>query len=115
MGYIVRRLTPTECERLQGFPDGWTDLGGTPDTPRYKALGNSMAVPCMRWLGERIQEVDDILGGEVSCPAMEECRRLIADGGTCVKYGRPCGNARGCFEWGYECDERYNEREGYEE
>ena len=63
--YIVRRLTPRECERLQGFPDDWTKIDeGTPDTPRYKALGNSMAVPCMRWIGERIQMVDDILGGE---------------------------------------------------
>jgi len=55
----LRRLTPTECERLQGFPDGWTDIkpGGkdTPDSPRYKALGNSMAVPVMRWIGERIE------------------------------------------------------------
>ena len=54
----VRRLTPIECERLQGFPDGWTDIktGGkpTPDGPRYKAIGNSMAVPVMRWIGERI-------------------------------------------------------------
>jgi DNA (cytosine-5)-methyltransferase 1 len=54
----VRRLTPVECERLQGFPDGWTDIkpGGkdTPDSPRYKALGNSMAVPVMRWIGQRI-------------------------------------------------------------
>ena len=54
-GYIVRRLTPTECERLQGFPDGWTDIQWkgqehAPDTPRYKALGNSMAVPVMRWM-----------------------------------------------------------------
>lgn len=56
--WIVRRLMPVECERLQGFPDGWTDLGGTPDTPRYKALGNSMAVPVMRWIGERIAMVD---------------------------------------------------------
>ena len=52
----VRRLTPTECERLQGFPDGWTDiLPITPDGPRYKAIGNSMAVPVMRWIGSRIQ------------------------------------------------------------
>jgi DNA (cytosine-5)-methyltransferase 1 len=54
----VRRLTPTECERLQGFPDGYTDIKTngkpTPDGPRYKALGNSMAVPVMRWIGERI-------------------------------------------------------------
>jgi site-specific DNA-cytosine methylase len=57
----VRRLTPVECERLQGFPDGWTDIRpkgkDTPDSPRYKALGNSMAVPVMRWIGERIQSV----------------------------------------------------------
>ncbi len=55
----VRRLTPVECERLQGFPDGWTDIkpGGkdTPDSPRYKALGNSMAVPVMAWIGRRIE------------------------------------------------------------
>lgn len=52
----VRRITPTECERLQGFPDGYTDIKDkTPDGPRYKALGNSMAVPVMRWIGERIQ------------------------------------------------------------
>ena len=59
----VRRLTPTECERLQGFPDGYTDirLNGkqTPDGPRYKAMGNSMAVPVMRWIGERIEIVDN--------------------------------------------------------
>ena len=53
--HAVRRLTPIECERLQGFPDGWTDIGpGTPDGPRYKALGNSMAVPVMRWIGRQI-------------------------------------------------------------
>jgi DNA (cytosine-5)-methyltransferase 1 len=58
----VRRLTPVECERLQGFPDGYTDiqLNGkqTPDGGRYKALGNSMAVPVMAWIGKRIQEVE---------------------------------------------------------
>jgi DNA (cytosine-5)-methyltransferase 1 len=54
-GMAVRRLTPTECERLQGFPDGYTDImPNTPDGPRYKALGNSMAVPVMRWIGSRI-------------------------------------------------------------
>jgi DNA (cytosine-5)-methyltransferase 1 len=60
----VRRLTPTECERLQGFPDGYTDINPngkpTADGPRYKALGNSMAVPVMRWIGQRIQAVEDI-------------------------------------------------------
>ena len=58
----VRRLTPVECERLQGFPDQYTNIlpGGkpTPDGPRYKALGNSMAVPVMRWIGERIDAVE---------------------------------------------------------
>lgn len=55
----VRRLTPVECERLQGFPDGYTDIPWrgkpeAPDGPRYKALGNSMAVPVMAWIGQRI-------------------------------------------------------------
>lgn len=93
--YIIRRLTPLETERLQGFPDGHTDLRGcdvdavtekvaaslgydekqkyalrrkvakwskeTPDAPRYKATGNSMAVPCIRWIGERIKMVQDII------------------------------------------------------
>ncbi len=86
----VRRLTPRECERLQGFPDDWTlvpnyrqklrpeeieelavylgipveeafRLGATPDGPRYKAIGNSMAVPVMRWIGGRIDHVDRVL------------------------------------------------------
>lgn len=53
----VRRLTPRECERLQGFPDDYTLIPKAADGPRYKALGNSMAVPVMRWVGQRIQEV----------------------------------------------------------
>lgn len=60
----VRRLTPEECEALQGFPRGYTDIkpNGKPtaDGPRYKALGNSMAVPVMSWIGQRIQAVEDI-------------------------------------------------------
>ena len=57
----ARRLTPKECERLQGFPDGYTDIyDKTPDTPRYKALGNSMAVPVMRWIGYRVNKVDKL-------------------------------------------------------
>jgi DNA (cytosine-5)-methyltransferase 1 len=57
----VRRLTPVECERLQGFPDGYTNIKeNCPDGPRYKALGNSMAVPVMRWIGERIQIAEEI-------------------------------------------------------
>ncbi len=51
----VRRLTPVECERLQGFPDNYTNIKEKcPDGPRYKALGNSCAVPVVRWIGERI-------------------------------------------------------------
>jgi DNA (cytosine-5)-methyltransferase 1 len=50
----VRRLTPMECERLQGFPDGYTHTPTSSDTTRYKALGNSMAVPVMKWIGKRI-------------------------------------------------------------
>ena len=61
---VVRRLTPTECERLQGFPDGWTDIGEwtdsngklhkDSDSPRYKALGNSIALPFWQYLARRI-------------------------------------------------------------
>ena len=63
----VRRLTPRECERLQGFPDDYTAIDGAKDTPRYHALGNSMAVPVIRWIGERIARVDVLLrdGGAV--------------------------------------------------
>jgi DNA (cytosine-5)-methyltransferase 1 len=65
IGIAVRRLTPTECERLQGFPDGHTAIpwkgkpaSDCPDGPRYRALGNSMAVNVMRWIGRRIEMVD---------------------------------------------------------
>jgi len=55
----VRRLTPVECERLQGFPDNYTNIReNCPDGPRYKAMGNSMAVPVMRWIGERINRLE---------------------------------------------------------
>ena len=47
---LIRRLTPLECERLQGFPDGWTDIPGASDSARYKALGNSVAVPCVTFV-----------------------------------------------------------------
>lgn len=94
--YVVRRLTPIECERLQGFPDGHTNLTGAdpdailarmpqyaeadekrkkalerkvrkwckecPDGPRYKAIGNSFAVPVVRWIGKRVKTVDEIVG-----------------------------------------------------
>ncbi len=63
----VRRLTPRECERLQGFPDHYTKIPyrkkpteKCPDGPRYRALGNSMAVPVMNWLGQRIEQVDNL-------------------------------------------------------
>ena len=65
--WAVRRLTPTECERLQGFPDGFTKIpwrnkaaDNCPDGPRYKALGNSMSVNVMRWIGTRIQMIEGI-------------------------------------------------------
>lgn len=64
--FCVRRLTPTECERLQGFPDGWTDIGiyidsngkrcKTSDTARYKSLGNSIAIPPWAWILERLSK-----------------------------------------------------------
>lgn len=64
--WVVRRLTPVECERLQGFPDNWTLIPWKgkpaeecPDGPRYKAIGNSMAIPTMLWLGSRLQEVEE--------------------------------------------------------
>jgi len=61
----VRRLTPKECERLQGFPDDYTLIPGASDSARYKAIGNSMAVPVMRWIGRRIEDV---------CRAQREAR-----------------------------------------
>ena len=53
----VRRLTPLECERLQGFPDHWTDIPGNSDTQRYRQLGNTVAVPVVEWLMKRIGSV----------------------------------------------------------
>lgn len=73
-GYVVRRLTPRECERLMGFPDDWTKVPyrgkpaeECPDTPRYKAIGNSMAVNVMRWLGVRIDAVDEGENQDEAC------------------------------------------------
>ncbi len=64
----VRRLTPLECERLMGFPDGWTKIPfrgksaeKCPDAPRYKACGNSMCVNVMQWIGERIEQVERLM------------------------------------------------------
>ncbi|EPC3575382.1 phage N-6-adenine-methyltransferase [Morganella morganii] len=86
---IVRRLTPVECERLQGFPDNHTliswrgkDAADCPDGPRYRAIGNSMAVPVMRWIGERIlaalpvQETPDLRSDYVI--ELEELRNKSA-------------------------------------
>lgn len=68
--YVVRRITPLECERLQGYPDGWTNIGdwtdskgkehkGDSDAPRYKALGNSIALPFWEWMAARmVKELD---------------------------------------------------------
>ena len=100
--YVVRRLIPVECERLQAFPDGWTDITGcdvdavtdkvasaldydekqktalrrrvrkwsdeTPDTPRYKAMGNSMTTLVIEFLGRRIQAYDELHYDEVGFP-----------------------------------------------
>ncbi|EDO2872904.1 phage N-6-adenine-methyltransferase [Salmonella enterica subsp. enterica serovar Muenchen] len=80
-GFQVRRLTPVECERLQGFPDNHTliswrgkDAADCPDGPRYKAIGNSMAVPVMRWIGERIQQSAEET--EPSVPLSPYCQSL---------------------------------------
>ena len=55
--YLIRRLTPLECERLQGFPDSWTDIPSASDSARYKALGNSVAIPCVEFIMSRIAAV----------------------------------------------------------
>ena len=64
IGSSVRRLMPIECERLQGFPDNYTNIPKAKDRPRYKAIGNSMAVNVMRWIGQRIDMVDNIRSAE---------------------------------------------------
>lgn len=73
-GYVVRRLTPRECERLMGMPDDWTKVpyrgksaDECPDTPRYKAIGNSMAVNVMRWLGVRIDAINEGENPDEAC------------------------------------------------
>lgn len=76
---IVRRLTPLECERLQGYPDGWTNIGdwkdskgkihkGEADAPRYKALGNSIALPFWAWMAERMVKI--LKEGGTEAPTM---------------------------------------------
>lgn len=73
-GWVIRHLTPVECERLQGFPDNWTRIpyngkpaDQCPESLRYKAIGNSMAVPVMRWIGERIDIVNELAYGKARC------------------------------------------------
>lgn len=79
MESVVRRLTPLECERLQGYPDGWTDIGdwidtkgkkhkGESDAPRYKALGNSIALPFWEWMAGRM--VNQLKADGVQDPTM---------------------------------------------
>jgi hypothetical protein len=68
---VVRRLTPVECERLQGFPDNYTNIPWrnkptAPDSRRYKALGNSMAVPVMRWIGKRMMDAKEVVCDEAA-------------------------------------------------
>lgn len=57
---LIRRLTPLECERLQGFPDGWTEIPGAADSARYRALGNSVAVPCVDFIMKSLREVVEL-------------------------------------------------------
>lgn len=94
---VVRRLTPLECERLQGFPDGWTDIGdwtdskgklhkGESDSPRYKALGNSIALPFWQWMAERM--VKQLQDDGVEHPTMASLFDGI--GGFPLVYSR-CG------------------------
>ena len=54
---LIRRLTPLECERLQGFPDNWTNIPGASDSARYRALGNSVPVPCVEFIMKSLNEV----------------------------------------------------------
>ena len=53
---LIRRLTPLECERLQGFPDDWTNIPGASDSARYRALGNSVAIPCVEFIMKSLKE-----------------------------------------------------------
>lgn len=93
---VVRRLTPLECERLQGYPDGWTDIGEWIDTkgkkhkdadsPRYKALGNSIALPFWEWMAERMTKV--LKDDGIENPTMASLFDGIS--GFCLVYKR-CG------------------------
>ena len=57
---LIRRLTPLECERLQGFPDNWTNIPGASDSARYRALGNSVAIPCVEFIMKSLKEISEI-------------------------------------------------------
>ena len=57
---LIRRLTPLECERLQGFPDDWTNIPGASDSARYRALGNSVAIPCVEFIMRSLKEASAI-------------------------------------------------------
>lgn len=93
---VVRRLTPLECERLQGYPDGWTDIGEWIDTkgkkhkdadsPRYKALGNSIALPFWQWMAERMAKT--LKDDGIEDPTMASLFDGIS--GFCLVYKR-CG------------------------
>lgn len=93
---VVRRLTPLECERLQGYPDGWTDIGEWIDTkgkkhkdadsPRYKALGNSIALPFWQWMAERMTKT--LKDDGIEDPTMASLFDGIS--GFCLVYKR-CG------------------------
>lgn len=102
---VVRRLTPLECERLQGYPDGWTDIGEwvdskgkrhkEADSPRYKALGNSIALPFWKWLLKRISaqyERDATLGS-------------LFDGIGGFPYCWERVNGKGTARWASEIEE----------
>lgn len=97
--YALRRLMPVECERLQGFPDGWTDVEfrGKParDSARYKALGNSMAVPVMRWIGLRIEEVElwsfPTYTSDASTARCSPTTGCSASSGAAPASASPCG------------------------
>ena len=60
VGWTVRRLTPRECERLQGFPDDWTKIAGASDSQRYRVIGNSVAVPVLEWIGRRLKAWEEL-------------------------------------------------------
>ena len=57
---LIRRLTPLECERLQAFPDDWTNIPGASDSARYRALGNSVTIPCVEFIMKSLREVTEL-------------------------------------------------------